>query len=208
MAGVAATRERTHPWGAAREVILRCAREAFARDGFHDANIKDIAAAAQVSESLLYRYFGSKSGLFEESVVLPGRAFVQTVLAEWAQTSTTLTLDAAIRRFVELLIGFARENEGQLLAWAAANRSGRTEFAADDLHGQGVRRIASFVAAEAERRGLEHPDLEMAVACAIGMVLSMALLDDVLFPRGSDHPDDERMVTEITRFIKGGILHP
>ncbi|MFE3000821.1 TetR/AcrR family transcriptional regulator [Nocardia sp. NPDC059246] len=205
---VATNGHRPHRRGDARDAILMAARTAFAVHGLHDASIKAIALDAKVSETLVYRYFGSKSGLFDESIVQPGRGFVQAFLDEWEATPVPPSTIDIIRRFVDMLLGFARENEGLLLAWAMSTRSVNAEFAVDSMHGQGVRRLAAFAAAEADKRGLHHPDLEMAVACSIGLVLSMVLLEGLLFPEGDEHRDADRIANEVVRFIHGGFFHP
>jgi TetR/AcrR family transcriptional regulator len=48
--------------------ILRCAIRVFAKKGYHGATTKRIAEEAGVAEALIYRYFGSKRGLFTEAV--------------------------------------------------------------------------------------------------------------------------------------------
>jgi len=49
--------------------ILAAAQTAFARVGYAGAGIRDIAAIAGISSTLLPRYFGSKAGLFEAALV-------------------------------------------------------------------------------------------------------------------------------------------
>ncbi|AXQ31008.1 TetR/AcrR family transcriptional regulator [Solimonas sp. K1W22B-7] len=49
--------------------ILAAAQKAFAEVGYAHAGIRDIAAIAGVSSTLLLRYFGSKAGLFEAALV-------------------------------------------------------------------------------------------------------------------------------------------
>jgi AcrR family transcriptional regulator len=44
--------------------MLAVARRAFARHGFDEASMDDIAEAAGISKPMLYNYFGSKGGLF------------------------------------------------------------------------------------------------------------------------------------------------
>jgi AcrR family transcriptional regulator len=51
-----------------KKQILRCAISVFAHKGFHGATTKRISEEAGVAEALLYRYFGSKRGLFNEAV--------------------------------------------------------------------------------------------------------------------------------------------
>src|SRR5919197_449041 len=50
--------------GERRAAIVRAARTAFARHGFHGASTKEIAAAAGCSEPMLYRHFENKHALF------------------------------------------------------------------------------------------------------------------------------------------------
>jgi AcrR family transcriptional regulator len=52
---------------AQRAKILECARRVFARKGM-DATITDIAAEAQISLGLAYRYFADKEAIFSELV--------------------------------------------------------------------------------------------------------------------------------------------
>lgn len=54
-----------------RDRILQGARQAFARNGYEGASVPEIAAAAEVSVGLIYRYFKSKQELFLE-LCLPG----------------------------------------------------------------------------------------------------------------------------------------
>jgi AcrR family transcriptional regulator len=49
---------------AARERILRSAKEEFLRRGFAGASLRDIAAGAALSTGAIYRYFKNKDGLF------------------------------------------------------------------------------------------------------------------------------------------------
>ena len=52
------------PGGDRRRQLLRVAVESFARNGFSGTKTKDIAAAAGVSEAILFRHFASKEDLY------------------------------------------------------------------------------------------------------------------------------------------------
>ena len=52
-----------------RSRLLQSARRHFARDGYATATVRDIAADAGVNVALINRYFASKEGLFEASIV-------------------------------------------------------------------------------------------------------------------------------------------
>jgi AcrR family transcriptional regulator len=51
-----------------REDILRAARDVFAREGFHEAKVEDIAAAARVAKGTVYLYFPDKSSIMQELI--------------------------------------------------------------------------------------------------------------------------------------------
>src|SRR5690349_2570038 len=53
------------------EAVLRAARAAFAANGFADTRVRDIADSAGVSDSLIYRTWGSKTGLYEAAARQP-----------------------------------------------------------------------------------------------------------------------------------------
>jgi AcrR family transcriptional regulator len=53
---------------ATRARILDAAQQAFAELGYSQAGIREIAAIAGTSSTLLIRYFGSKAGLFEAAL--------------------------------------------------------------------------------------------------------------------------------------------
>ena len=72
-----------------RRQLLRVAIESFARNGFSGTKTKDIAAAAGVSEAILFRHFASKEDLYhaildeKEATMGGGRWFEEmTELAE------------------------------------------------------------------------------------------------------------------------------
>ncbi|PXY29339.1 TetR/AcrR family transcriptional regulator [Prauserella sp. PE36] len=57
-----------------RGAILRAARKAFARQPYAAVTLRDIAAEAGVSASLIVKHFGSKEGLFDTVADFTGAA--------------------------------------------------------------------------------------------------------------------------------------
>ncbi|MCA9565884.1 MAG: TetR/AcrR family transcriptional regulator [Myxococcales bacterium] len=51
-----------------KKQIVKSATAVFARKGYHGATTKRISQEAGVAEALIYRYFGSKKGLFSDAV--------------------------------------------------------------------------------------------------------------------------------------------
>ncbi|MFY9263474.1 MAG: TetR/AcrR family transcriptional regulator [Actinomycetaceae bacterium] len=57
--------------GEVRERLLEIAHEAFSRSDFSAVTMRDLAAKADCDPGLINYYFGSKAGLFRESMSLP-----------------------------------------------------------------------------------------------------------------------------------------
>lgn len=197
---MATIRRSPYRRGEARAAVLGHARTVFAERGYHDASLAEVAARAEVSETLVYRYFGSKAGLFEESIIGPGRAFVDRFLREWEEQDDAPALEEKVRAFVVELLGFVTENQGLIVAWALAERHGPREIATDGTHGQGVRRLATALA------GKGGDDAEMAVALSMGLILAVVTFTDVLFPPDAPNRDPERLTDAVTRFVLAGFL--
>lgn len=81
--------------------ILAAAQEAFATVGYAQAGIREIAAMAGTSSTLLIRYFGSKAKLFE--VALAGAMQNETVLAAPRAGFGRFLVQTFTRRDIEIL---------------------------------------------------------------------------------------------------------
>ncbi len=62
------------------ELILDVAGAVFARGGYHDASMDEIAKLADVSKPMLYAYFGSKEGLYVAYIDRMGRKLLQRLV--------------------------------------------------------------------------------------------------------------------------------
>ena len=67
-----------------RQLILSAARRCFARNGFAGTTTKSVAAAAAISEGLLFKHFPTKSALYAE------------ILAEECEAVAKVTGDSSI----------------------------------------------------------------------------------------------------------------
>lgn len=59
---------QTLPSDERKEQLYACAARVFSAKGYSGTKISDIAAAAKISQGLLYRYFDSKEALFTELI--------------------------------------------------------------------------------------------------------------------------------------------
>jgi AcrR family transcriptional regulator len=69
--GPKATRRPRRPSTERREDVLAAARSEFVKSGYAGATVREIAAAADVNDAMLYRFFPTKEQLFEEAIAAP-----------------------------------------------------------------------------------------------------------------------------------------
>lgn len=82
-------------------LMLRAAGEAFATHGFHGSSMDDIARAAGITKPMLYRYFGSKEGLYAAYLQMTGHELVDKVRApNTREQPPEVRLRAGLRAFL------------------------------------------------------------------------------------------------------------
>jgi AcrR family transcriptional regulator len=70
------------------QYVLDVAASAFARQGFHDVSMDDVAAAAGVSKPVVYTHFGSKDELYEAALLRAARELADRVRASVAAAAS------------------------------------------------------------------------------------------------------------------------
>jgi AcrR family transcriptional regulator len=201
-----APRRRRAP-GEIQRLILDAARQSFTERGYARSTTRDIAARADVAETLLFRNFGSKANLFGESALAPMADF----LARWVDFTDPDTDDQAEvlqRRFTEALYQRAVENRGLLLTFFATS-----VFEPEVLEGheatQRIQQAIDDLAKGCEERlvrlGVDTSELNVGISAraTIAMILGVALFEDWLMPRGR-RPSRAQVVDEMTRQILFG----
>ena len=130
-------------------LMLRAAGEAFASHGFHGSSMDDIAQAAGITKPMLYRYFGSKEGLYAAYLQMTGRELVDKVRApETRGASPEVRLRAGLRAF----LGYVKEHRA---GWTVLH--GETTAPADaqvarevaELRGRIIRMLTTLFSDEA-----------------------------------------------------------
>jgi len=183
-----------------RELLLRAARDEFLAKGYAGATTKAIAARAEVSETVIFNQFQDKPGLFTAAFVAPF-AEVVTEYLEARNDVARSSPQQRVERFVDHLSRLAREYRPILIS-AIAQRLDGTAPPTDDL--------LDHVSAELQKvLGLgeltEIPGVRpvgpATRASAAAMVLGMALLDDLIFPRDTRRPSDSKLAAEMTTTI-------
>jgi AcrR family transcriptional regulator len=122
--------------------LLAVAREAFRTRG-HSASTRDVAAAAGISEAILYKRFGTKDELFRRAM-MPASADVEGLLGAYPPRSAK----ADLVRIFDRLVQFFGEHMATVLNVAAH----------PDLHGHHLRAFG---------HRLPFADIERALAARI-----------------------------------------
>jgi AcrR family transcriptional regulator len=179
-----------------RSLVLAAARELFAERGFGGTTTREIADRAGVSETVLFRNYGTKERIFQAAVVQPIDDFLRTYTAGWLDIPLGEgDPDEMLRNFVESLYDLARGNRSLLLAAASEElgREGQTAFA----------RLEHMAAEIARAHGYSY-DAPVAVRVAVAMVVSIAVFHEALFGPASA-ADRDRVVAEVTGILTRGL---
>ena len=114
-----------------RQLILGAAKRCFARNGFAGTTTRSVAAAAAISEGLLFKHFPSKAALYAEILAEECEADPELahLLGQEPSTATLVELvRGMVRHFVNISNGSDQE-EAQRLRFMAASHLEDGEFA-------------------------------------------------------------------------------
>jgi len=114
-----------------RQLILSAAKRCFARHGFAGTTTKSVAAAASISEGLLFKHFPSKSALYaeilaDECEADPG---LNRLLGLEASTGTLVVLIRCMVRHFQEVVAAPDQEEAQRLRLMVTSHLDDGEFA-------------------------------------------------------------------------------
>jgi AcrR family transcriptional regulator len=163
-----------------RALLLEAAAGVFAAKGFQAAGTAEIAAAAGVSESALFRHFGTKTDLFAAAAVEPFTQFMHDFAQVWQrQRAEGLEDGTLMREFVTELYDSVQSSREIVLALLIAEDD--PDHPALLAARQAFTRLFAELQAIGEdwtaSRGVTIPGIELHERILIGMVTSMVLFD-------------------------------
>jgi AcrR family transcriptional regulator len=188
----------------ARDELLDAALRVFARRGYRDAGVDEIAGEAGYSKGALYWHFPGKHELFvaliDERIDAPTRELVD--LLESAPPDQDMSLEATR----ELARQLSEQREAMLLEreyWSLAIRD--PELRARYAERQAERRTAFATALKTRAEHLGTPDLTMSADDVARLVLSIigGLAGDELIEPGSVRPE---LLGEALAIIYAGLV--
>lgn len=185
--------------------ICDAARCLFAERGYHGATTREIARLADVSETLLFRYYGSKAGLFEHVVYDPFNRLMETFTARRPHSDDPRGDEHHVFAAVHELI-----EKNQPLFTALLTARGMEDDDASKPPFAGL--IPFFETATREQLKKyadlgRAPDFDVAlgVRLSFGMLAASVLLRDWLFPEGM--PSREKII-EVVEILVAKALAP
>jgi AcrR family transcriptional regulator len=176
-----------------REAILDAARTQFAAQGFEGATMRAIAREAGVDPALVSYYFGSKSGLFVESLRLPVNPAeaIGALLAEG-------THDLGARLATRFLQVWDNPATGRPLIGVLRSVSGQPELMREFVERQILPRFAGAI---------EGPNPELRATAVATQMLGLAFARYVLRvePLASAQPEAivDLIAPTLQRYIDG-----
>jgi len=90
-----------------RNDILNCAKKLFLTEGFHHVNMNDIAKAAAISRTTLYKYYGS---IHEIAYAVQSLILIEIKKYETASTDNQPTVLDAIKNYISSSIDYTIKN--------------------------------------------------------------------------------------------------
>ena len=183
-----------------RRALLDSAAQAFAQDGFHDANIDRVSESAGLAKGTVYNYFASKQAIFEE--VLTEACALAAGSAEAVPDGAPT--QARLEAFVEGNLAWARSNPALavVLARELIGGSADTRELILDASAPCIAKVADILDDAAAAGELSLPGPSAALGLTF-IVLANALL--IQADGGSGWPDAEALAPTVSRLFLQGV---
>jgi AcrR family transcriptional regulator len=190
--------------GEPRRLLIEAASDVFNEKGYAGASTREIADRAAVSETLMFRYFGSKAGLFREAMVVPFSEFVETFVASRTETGSGDPEELS-RQFIGAMYDIFRTHRALAAMLFAADVHVESELASSGVLDEVRTQIEALVhlgEVEMRARGLKvaHPDLT--TRATIAMIAGMATFGSWFF--GKRRPARDTIVEELIQAVLYG----
>lgn len=183
-------------------LIRGSALQLFAERGYAGATTQEIARNADVSETLLFRHFGDKAGLFDAVVSAPFLEIMESFGEEQQQALAGGIDPPNSRKQIGELFDFFEGHREVFSALVFAGASdGKEPVRLGGLEGT-FRQASEAVAAAYAQVDREPPfDVDIAVRLSFGMVAAAVLLRPLLFS------DSKASSAEIRRTVAAMSSH-
>jgi len=184
---------------------MDAASEEFESNGYTRAKTAKIAKKAGVSETLLFKHFGSKANLFHDTIFKPfNEHFAEFKASHPIAEGDSQERLAVTRQYVREVQEFLAKHAGMLMLLITTQSYESREVKGID-NVKGLHDYLSMTAKNIESRLQGPPNIEpLLLSCiSFSTILSCVLFKDWLFPKGAG--DDQTISEAITNFVLGGV---
>jgi AcrR family transcriptional regulator len=169
----------------AKAKIVKAARVVFAKKGYHDATMDDVAKEVGVSKGALYSYFASKEDFIKE-ISLQGHQALRNVLTETAQCCNLQeALEKAYGAVAEQFKG-SLHTHFEILA--LSSHDPKIKLILTEDYRKDTRAVEAFVE-EKKRQGIIRTDIDARVLAELFTALYLGSLAKLVmgFPNQEVH---------------------
>lgn len=179
--------------------ILEAARAAFGQQGYAATTTRAIAIAADVSESLLFRYFGTKAAIFDQVVFGPFVELIDRYFTSQTASADTGTHEAQTQRLLVDLVGYLHKHPTLVRSLVEVQSEAGTPII--------LGRLDSYFAKARDTLAQLYPGQDVPVRdidmrLGFGMILGAAAFADWLLP---SNPTVDQLAQAIGRVISHGL---
>jgi AcrR family transcriptional regulator len=196
--------------GTAPALLLAAAQELFAERGPRATTTREIAERADVSEDLIFRYFGSKNGLLHTAVIQPIIDLLESTRGRWAAQDCEQP-GSEHERAVTFV--------GQLYDMVHGNRTVVQTMvqvlngAPGELDDSIVRRLSNelfeplvpMFTEYLEQQGFRSTDPGLQLRLSLILIGATAAFLPGTYPATEDAPGKDRIVEVLVVFISNGL---
>jgi AcrR family transcriptional regulator len=194
-----------------RRLLLDAARGLFEEQGYQATTTQQIVERARVDAPTLYRHFPSKADLFEAAALSSLKDCLDRRLEYWRVTPRGVgDPEARMRHFIG---GFFSEIEAHResfrLLMASSSEDGLLGELARTISRQfreGLLALREVLVEESRAQGWSVASPDAVIGAATGMMVSMALFEDWVFPEGAC-PSREALIDELTMIMLHGVVY-
>lgn len=189
-----------------RALILESARELFSERGYSGTPTREIAARAGVAEVLLFRHFGTKANLFQQTVFEPLNRYIRDFQKEHLERGDAAPgAEPETQDFIAGLHNLLANNR-QLLMSAVAAEMFEPEVADGLRDNAALHEYFSTAERYLEPNRVDYlVDLPLGVRLSFATALGVALFQDWLFADLKEQPKPNIFLTQLTTYILGGM---
>jgi AcrR family transcriptional regulator len=196
--------------GTAQQHLLTSAQQLFEERGYRGTTTKDISEHAGVSETLIFRYFGSKAELFMSAVVNPMLEILSDASESWRTDELYRATPEkyVIHEFVCKVMNLISDYHGSVKTILSLLTEPPPDFDVGIIRSRVVALLGELSPANREyftQKHLTKSDSDLVLRIAIISVVSNAMLISASY-EDRMQPSTSTIASQLTRFVIGGLL--